>query len=157
MHNNERLLPLFLSRVITLLHGTEWFVDKCNPFGWQPSEWTWQAVLAMILWIFRRAGFSGRRTMLAYVDNFFTFSHESWKGVDQYDDVRKAVELLFQEMGISLHEVMTGQLFKGLGWDWDTSPVDGPPIMWCREDKYTFLLGQLPLWASETSRSWRRS
>jgi hypothetical protein len=151
MHNNERLLPLFLSRVITLLHGTEWFVDKCNPFGWQPSEWTWQAVLAMILWIFRQAGFSGRRAMLGYVDNFFTFSHASWKGGDQYDDVRKTTELLFKTMGISLHEMMTGELFKGLGWDWDTSPVDGPPIMWCREDKYTFLLGQLPLWASETS------
>ena len=55
MRLHESLLPLFLYRVVTEEHGTEFFGDLCCPFGWIASEWGWQCLLALILWRFHLA------------------------------------------------------------------------------------------------------
>jgi hypothetical protein len=53
-------------------------------------------------------------------------------------------------LSIPLHEQMHGGSFKGLGWMWDTSPTDGPPVMICAEDKFAHMCRKLPEWAAAT-------
>ena len=48
--NHERLLPLFVYRLLISAHGEEFFCDLVNPFDWTPAEWGWQCVLAIIRW-----------------------------------------------------------------------------------------------------------
>jgi hypothetical protein len=46
---NHELLFLHTSRLISAEFGTEFFLSLANDFGWSPSEWGWQCVLALIL------------------------------------------------------------------------------------------------------------
>ena len=55
-------------KVETPEHGTEFFVDRSTLFGWAPSEWSWQCILAVLTWRFSGLGLPD---LLAYVDNFF--------------------------------------------------------------------------------------
>jgi hypothetical protein len=134
-----KLLPLFVYQIVTKKHGKEFFVDLSTPFGWTPSEWGWQVILAVLMWEIRRIGMDD---MLAYVDNFFLFGE---KGRDSAlcDDV---LEQFFKFMGVDLHERMAGRQFKGLGWDWDMDLM----VMICPDDKHTIIMSYLATWAKAT-------
>ena len=62
------IVHMFVYRVLTTKYGVEYFADKTNPFGYTPSEWEWQCVLAVLMWKFQRSEFE---ELLDYVDNFF--------------------------------------------------------------------------------------
>lgn len=135
--NREELLPLFVYALESEKRGKEFFVDLCNPFGWAPSEYSWQCVLAVLLWRFRQAGVM---QLLAYVDNFFRiFSPDE-------DSVRevKAVRSLLRQAGVPLHEVQEGSSFKGLGWLWDIRSM----TMTCPEDKHRSISALLKEWSA---------
>ena len=48
----RKLLPLFTYCLTSPSSGKEYFTDLCNTFGFRPSEYVWQAILAVILWQF---------------------------------------------------------------------------------------------------------
>jgi hypothetical protein len=150
-HLHAALLSLFVYKIVTLEHGTEWFVDLATPFGWTPAEWGWQCMLALILWAFRTEGLP---EMFAYVDNFFYLSHPA-AGGRRTKAIFDQIASIFTRLGIPLHELMIGTRFKGLGWMWDTSPTDGPPCMVCADDKYEHLQRMLPEWAAAVSLPYR--
>lgn len=143
-HLNAILLSLFVYKIVTGEYGTEWFVDLATPFGWCPAEWGWQCMLALILWAFHKAGLG---EMFAYVDNFFFLLHPA-AGGPEVAVIFSSIEATFRRLNIPLHEKMSGDTFKGLGWMWDTSPTDGAPFMVCAEDKFSHLCRKLPLWAA---------
>ena len=143
-HLHPSLLSLFVYRLLTQQHGEEWFVDLATPFGWTPAEWGWQCILALILWAFTIADLA---EMFAFVDNFFFLFHPCAGGPSKADLFAR-IENVFRGLHVPLHEQMCGTSFSGLGWMWDTSPVDGPPFMICADDKYAYLCGQLPIWAA---------
>ena len=64
---NPALLPLHVTQLAGP-HGIEYYVERCNTFGWGPSEWGWQVELALIEWCLERRGVTQTR---AYVDNFY--------------------------------------------------------------------------------------
>jgi hypothetical protein len=109
--NLKELLRLFVYTINTNSRPQEFFVDLCNPFGWTPAEYSWQCILAVLLWRFRLDGVT---ELMAYVDNFFrVFASD--------EDASNEVALInnrLQEAGIVLHEVQEGTTFKGLGWWW---------------------------------------
>ena len=121
--------------VSTLAHGEEFYVDLCNCFGWRPSEWGWQTVLAVILWHLRDV-----RGLFAYVDNFFVFSAPS-------ADHSAAIRMVTSELasiGTPLHEVQCGHRIKALGWWFDASHEDFG--LWCTEDRWTVYCDYLSVW-----------
>ncbi len=139
---HRSLLPFFVYVVSTLAHGEEFFVDLCNCFGWRPSEWGWQLVLAVIMWRFRDVwGF------FAYVDNFFLLSPPS---VDHSALVRLVTSEL-AAMGTPLHEVQSGFRMKALGWWFDSSP--GAFGLWCTEDRWKIYCSYLSSWGCARSLS----
>ena len=149
------LLPLFVYQLNTAMYGVEWFVDLVCPFGWAPSEWAWQCVLALILWRLRKDRLGH---MFAYVDNFFYLFHpkdpfiRKWWGTPSrlYD----AIERVFQLLDVPLHEFMIGTRFKGLGWMWDLTG-QGRPVMECAEDKFAHLCRKLREWAPAHSLTYK--
>jgi hypothetical protein len=145
-HLNGTLLSLFVYKIVTEAFGVEWFVDLATPFGWTPAEWGWQCMLALIIWAFRKKGLGD---MICYVDNFFYIMHPKGQGRSTTATFA-AIEAVFTLLNIPLHEQMHGDSFKGLGWMWDTSPTDGPPLMVCADDKFTYLCLKLPVWAAAT-------
>jgi hypothetical protein len=145
-HLNATLLSLFVYKVVTKEHGTEWFSDLATPFGWQPAEWGWQCNLALILWALRKAALED---MIAYVDNFFLLAHPAAPGPD-IKTLFETTEAVFKRLDIPLHERMSGTLFKGLGWMWDSSSTTEPPSMICAADKYTHLCAKLVEWSAAT-------
>jgi hypothetical protein len=145
-HLNATLLSLFVYKVVTEEHGTEWFADLATPFGWTPAEWGWQCILALILWALHKAALDA---MIAYVDNFFLLAHPSSPGTD-VPALFGLAEAVFKRLNIPLHERMSGTKFKGLGWMWDTSSATEPPSMICADDKHAHLCRQLPTWAAAT-------
>ena len=145
-HLHPSLLSLFVYFVSTAEHGPEWFVDLATPFGWSPAEWGWQCVLALILWAFRCRGLAG---MFAFVDNFFYLFHPAAGGAEANPVALYArISEVFDDLDIPLHEEMIGTSFKGMGWMWDLSPSDGPPLMVCAQDKYDHLCRQLRVWSA---------
>ena len=52
------LFSLFVYIITTAEHGREFFVDLATPFGWSPSEWGWQMILAILMWCLRKWGSS---------------------------------------------------------------------------------------------------
>ena len=68
--NLKELLRLFVYTINTSSRPQEFFVDLCNPFGWTPAEYSWQCILAVLLWRFRLDGVT---ELMAYVDNFPSF------------------------------------------------------------------------------------
>ena len=141
---HARLLSLFVYKIASG-HGTEWFAELATPFGWTPAEWGWQCVLAIILWALRGKGL---RRVFAYVDNFFLFAHPG--GGDDAAALFERAEATLRGLSVPLHERMTGTHFKGLGWFWDTSPTDGPPLMVCAQDKFDHLCERLSVWGAAT-------
>ena len=147
------MLSLFVYSITTEMFGKEWFVDLATPFGWTPSEWGWQCVLGIILWHFLCCGLED---IFAFVDNFFFLTHPSaHTGAGGYAAVFSRIEAEFARLHIPLHERMCGTRFSGLGWEWDTSPTDGPPLMICADDKFVHLCRQLPVWAGSQSLPFR--
>ena len=68
-------------------------------------------------------------------------------GVD-FEERRGAIETVFEGLGIPLHERNEfPDAFKALGWEWDLSPVDGPPWMLCAQDKFVFICDKLEEWS----------
>lgn len=137
--NLRKLLPLFVYIVETTRRGPEFFVDLCNPFGWAPSEYGWQCILAVLMWRFRLDGVT---ELLAYVDNFFRVygPHDDWRG-----ETAKIMRRL-SEAGIELHEVQEGSEFKGLGWIWDMEEM----TMRCLPEKQKVFADLLAGWSSRS-------
>ncbi len=133
----ERLLRLFVYKVTTRSDGDEFFVDLYNPFGWAPSEWGWQAVLAILKWEMWRRG--PLRDVIAYVDNFFLFVPRG----GPFESVCDAADSFFKEAGIDLHDRFVGSEFDGLGWKWDLVSFE----MVCPEDKHRAMSSYLEVWA----------
>ena len=145
MRLHQSMLPLFCYRLEgdDVPNGRAFFTDLCCPFGWTASEWGWQCILALILWRFR---VSHIPDMMAFVDNFYNFVHPA-TGVE-FDERRQAIEQVFEELGIPLHERNESPyLFKALGWWWDLAAIDGPPVMVCAEDKFDYIKFKLKVWA----------
>ena len=133
--NLKKLLPLFVY-ILESPRGREFFVDLCNAFGWTPSEYSWQCILAVLMWRFRREGLT---QLLAYVDNFFrVFAADE----DPSTEISSILSVL-EDAGISLHEVQEGTSFKGLGWLWDLQSM----TMICPEDKHRFFSRLLREWS----------
>ena len=137
-----RLLPLFVYIILTEEFGQEFFVDLANPFGWSPSEWGWQLILAIFMWTLLKWGLA---SMLAYVDNFFLIVPKSLC----FETLSSLADESFAKLGIPLHEQSRGSSFKGLGWLWDLSTM----TMSCPEDKFVILLGYLESWRAMDSMS----
>ena len=136
------ILSLFVYLVHTAEHGSEWFVDLANPFGWTPAEWGWQCVLALILWAFRCEGMID---MFAFVDNFFNIVHPA--AIDTSTTALfDRIASIFKSLSVPLHEEMVGTRFKGLGWMWELDVPSGLPEMVCAQDKYDHLCRQLTVW-----------
>lgn len=114
----------------------------CNPFGWTPSEWGWQMLLAALLWHLRG---NGCPDVLAYVDNFFHFIPPS----DEFTTCCRKIDKLMADAGVSLHERVTGSVFKGLGWIWHIDTLQ----MECPKDKFDVLCSLLLQWAAAASLS----
>ena len=110
-------------------------MDLCNCFGWRPSEWGWQLVLAVIMWHFRN-----ENGLFAYVDNFFLFSTPSG---DHADAVRRITDDL-SSIGTPLHEVQSGHRIKALGWWFDASHDKFG--LWCTEDRWNVYCDYLSSW-----------
>ena len=91
------IVHMFVYRVLTAKHGVEYFADKTNPFGYTPSEWEWQCVLAVLMWKFQCSGFE---ELLEYVDNFFDIMPVGTQMVMR----GKQIEAIFAEAGCPLHE-----------------------------------------------------
>jgi len=138
---NMHLLVYFLH---TKEFGDEYFCDLATPFGWVPSEYGWQAILAVLMWHFRSLGHGD---MLAYVDNFFKIVPRC--DVVEFESVCANLEHAFEEGGIELHERMIGTSFKGLGWVWDL--VDW--VMICPDKKFAAIFALVCEWAVRTSMS----
>ncbi len=133
----ERLLRLFVYKVTTVSEGDEFFVDLYNPFGWAPSEWGWQAMLAILKWeMWRREPL---RDVIAYVDNSFVFVPAN----GDFGSTCSAADSFFVEAGIDLHDRFVGSKFDGLGWEWDLRSFE----MVCPEDKHEVMSGYLSEWA----------
>lgn len=127
-----RLLPLMVYELRSSAHGHEYFVDLCNPFGWTPSEWGWQMLLAALLWYLRRHGCPD---VLAYEDNFFHFVPPS----EDFDARCTSLDKLMDDAGVPLHERVMGTSFKGLGWIWHIDTLQ----MECPRDKFEALCSLL--------------
>jgi hypothetical protein len=130
----KRLLQLFTYRLVSG-SGEEFFTDLCNTFGFRPSEYVWQAILAVLLWQCRlRLGCAPP----AFVDNFFLFR----QGEAAARSVGEKFVAMCSEVGIEFHELQVGPNFNGLGWDWRCK--DGATgMMVCPDDKYKGVLGML--------------
>ena len=142
---HEDILRLFIYVCETKEFGKEWWVDRSCPFGWAPSEWGWQMVLAIIMWKLRKEGFPDT---LAYVDNFFDFSSPAG-GQEAFVRRTRRLRSILAEAGIPLHEEQVGTRFRGLGWLWDTESM----MMVCPEDKFAYVCTCVVGWAAAVSLS----
>ena len=133
------LRRLFVYEVKTKAHGKEFFVDGCNPFGWTPSEWKWQCILAVLVWALRHKGLPW---LIAYVDNFFLIRP---KADLKFSQECNLLDSTLRAFGLDLHEQQFGHFMKALGWLWDSTKM----LMICPEDKFTVLCSLLGSWASQ--------
>jgi hypothetical protein len=133
----RRLWPLFVYIMNTPGFGLEYFVDLCNPFGWTPSEWGWQAILAILLW---RARALQLDDLLAYVDNFWLFSPPT----DDHDARCTAIESIFADANVDLHDRFHTPVFPALGWVWDIPNM----LMVCPADKNSSVLRSFAEWTA---------
>lgn len=137
--NIPRLLSLFVYLLDNPERGREYFVDLCNPFGWAPSEYGWQCILAVLMW---RLRLDGVRELLAYVDNFFRIFGPDEKPSGEVKKIMRRLD----EAGIELHEIQEGASFKGLGWWWHLDSME----MKCTEDKKKVFAELLSQWAARS-------
>jgi hypothetical protein len=115
--NAVSLLHLFVYVLKTALHGVEFYVDLCNPFGWHPGEWGWQAILQILKWTMLRLSLPNH---MAYVDNFW-----AWSSPLEFRAMMKRFKALFAQFGLPLHELQEeGTRFSGLGWEFEKVAQD---------------------------------
>ena len=166
LKTNPKLLFLFVYRLVTKLHGVEYWTDLANTFGWIASEWGWQCCLAVIEWFFYKAGV---RREFSFVDNFFCF-HQALRapapspfmspppprrqGIDLRPiDEAYRIDRLVDMLGLGRHEQLRAvQVYHGLGWDWSWSHTgEWPIVMICQEAKFFFYLHLFRTWAAASS------
>jgi hypothetical protein len=116
----------------------EFWVDLRNPFGFRPSEWGWQCVLAVINYRLLEISPPGS-IHLAQVDNFFRFGHTKARAQDELAKLQAA----FSTVGLPLHELQCGQVMKSLGWIWDSALLR----MSITPDKLAVMRVKLSAWA----------
>ena len=126
-----RLLPLMQIPLFTEEFGLEYWVKLATSFGWKPSEWGWQAWLALVLWRLRLIGYA---EMMAYVDNFYLLLG----GDVNLSRHTTRLALFFDRMNCPLHEWQFGSRLKVLGWIFDFSDPRRP-LMVCPMDKWVAL------------------
>lgn len=130
-----RLLPLMQIPLSTEEYGQEYWLKLATSFGWKPSEWGWQAWLALVLWRLRLISYD--QTM-AYVDNFYLLLG----GEVSLSRHTTRLALFFNRINCPLHEWQFGTKLKVLGWIFDFSnPLD--PLMICPLDKWVALCALL--------------
>jgi len=137
-HVHRRLLPLMVVSLLSTTHGREYWVKLATSFGWSPSEWGWQALLALILWRLRKRGYD---ETMAYVDNFYQLLTDAATA----DRHKFRLLSLFKAWNIPLHEIQSGQIFSCLGWIFDFSDASSP-LMTCPLDKFTAMCKDLARW-----------
>ena len=165
--NSPSVLWYMIYALTTPGFGREFFVELCNAFGWRPSEFVWQCILAVLMWELRRRNL---QHVLSYVDNFFRVftSSEDWLSeVASVEDVLAGVGLPLHEsqFGAPAHElasisesleskgsltpdVSVSSSVKALGWLW---MLDGQSrFMVCPEDKFLFYNSLLSLWTARS-------
>lgn len=143
--SNFDLLFLHVTQLFTDEFGLEFFVELCNSFGWTPSEWGWQACLALVSW---RLLQSHVTDIYCFVDNFW---HIHPPGSDAGQRAATAAAS-FKEMQLDMHEAGFGtRCDKCLGWIVDLDLKDHPlgwtMVMICPEDKYLYYLPLFKRWA----------
>ena len=136
----ERLLRLFVYRILTEEFGGEFFVDASCPFGWATSEWKWQCILAILEWRLLTCITEHFANVLSYVDNFFDINRKMPQLV--FDRRCAMFDGVFEQAGLVMHEQQKGTQFKGLGWEFDTEAM----VMQCPEDKYLITCKYVAEW-----------
>jgi len=112
-----------------LVHlGSEFWVKICTSFGWSPSEWGWQVLLAIILWKLRLSGYPN---MMAYVDNLYCL----FGGDIPLGPHMKRLKSFMSKMNIPPHEWHVGKVIKFLGWTFDFSKSTAP-FMECPPERF---------------------
>ena len=126
--------------IVRMPGGVKVFLDQSCPFGFACSEWSWQALLAILMW---RLWCLGVTEAMAYVDNFWLISPGQSAG-DRATHAAKVVKMesMFTDAGISLHDRFSTSVFPGLGWMWDCSNM----LMRCPEDKFGHFRRYLTEW-----------
>ena len=145
--SNPDLLALNVTQLAGPDGDVEYFVERCNTFGWMPSEWGWQAELAIILWCLAKRGVAD---VAAYVDNFYCVHPPG-------SDVARRSAAFFQhmqELGVPLHEDGVGFRFKALGWELDLDCVDHPRgwrmVMVCPGEKRAYYRDHFAGWVASS-------
>ena len=97
------------------------YVDLCHPFGLRASEYSWQAILAVLMWRLHHTLDPSRDgpPPLAMVDNFYVV-HRSESGARA---VLGKIQAMCSSVGLPLHEVHVGRSMTSLGWLFDTSAM----------------------------------
>ena len=128
------MLPLMAIPLRTQEHGLEYWLKLATSFGWSPSEWGWQVLLALILWRLRLIGYAD---VMAYVDNFYFL-------LPLASPTGHALRLqrFFRRMNVPLHEFQFGSVIRCLGWVFNFSDPSAP-IMICPKDKWVSLMAHL--------------
>jgi len=128
------------------------YVDTHHTFGNVVSEWSWQAILAILRWglpllgvLDREGAAASRQFFESYVDNMFLLSHNS---DPSHLDRLSRLHSILTELGLPLHEEQFGPEVNALGWDWDLVKM----LMSCPEDKYHNMVNHLKKWQVCVSR-----
>jgi len=130
----------------------KFYVDTRHTFGNVVSEWSWQAILAILRWGLPRMGVLDQRGVASstqsldhYVDNMFLLSSNS----DPSHLARlERLHQILTGLGLPLHEEQFGPVVNALGWDWDLVGM----TMSCPEDKYYNIVNHLKKWQSSVAR-----
>jgi hypothetical protein len=150
--SNPDLLWLHVTQLAGPEDKVEYFVERCNTFGWTPSEWGWQAELAIIKWCLEGRGVDH---VHAYVDNFFRINPPASSAMTRDAEFRHHMA----QLSIKLHEDGCGTQLKALGWQLDLARSDHPRgwrmTMTCPEDKRAFYKARFAEWAAATEISLR--
>ena len=128
--------PLFMYRLL----GKFW-VDMHHGFGSTASEWSWQCVLAVLMW---RARCTQGWAPICIVDNIFCIGPKA-RVVKMAD----AFVADCEEVGLPLHEPQEGKQFNAVGWDWDVAGE--VHFMSCPVAKYMTYARLASEWAGETA------
>jgi hypothetical protein len=141
--NAPRLLRLMLMATESRKYGKMFWVDRSNPFGFKPSQWGWECILALIKWILARKKV---HDILWFVDGYWHFHHRS---DDCAERSRQRSEVLISTLNLPLHKFNPVKTrYGGLGWEWDldyqcppgVEPYDPPlhMVKICPMDKFLY-------------------
>lgn len=125
--NRTEDLHLHVHKLVSPDHGTEFFVDLCNPFGWKNSYWNWESLAGVIKWHLLRSGIT---SICNYVDNFYGLIPPTAAGTPDWGAANTAkarFDKATVELGLPMHEHQMGvKDIQCLGWiintgDWTFS------------------------------------